>query len=338
MSRIVGNNAIKNKLCGDIVSDKLPHALIFEGAHGTGKHTLALHTAAALACDRRKTDAPLPCCECAECKKILCKNSPDVITVGCDGKATLGVDVIRALRTDVRLVPNDLDFKLYIIEDADKMTEQAQNALLLTLEEPPQFVRFILLCEKADLLLETIRSRAPVLRTEPVSCDDLDAYICANDRRAAQLRLSSPAEYAELIMAADHGIGAALEYLDPKVFAPVKENRALALDFCVMATESQGAKKALPLVSRFSQKRDMLAEQLECLSRAVTDLILFKKSEQAPLEFFSDPELCAELCDKVSIKFLFDLNSAVLCAIDSNKKNANVRLTLIKMLSDAHVI
>ncbi|MBQ9112113.1 MAG: hypothetical protein IJY08_00870 [Clostridia bacterium] len=339
MSRIVGNRKLCEKLCRDVLADKLSHALIIEGARGTGKHTVALNIAAALACtEKHRPDGDVPCGVCRGCRKVLEGKSPDVITVGCGGKATLGVDAVRFLREDVHTVPNDLDFKVYMIEDADKMTIQAQNAFLLTLEEPPAFVRFMLLCESADLLLETIRSRAPVLRTEPVSNEDLEKYICEADRRAAQMKLSSPAEFSELIMAASHGIGRALEYLDPKAFAPVKEMRELARSFVNEATDTSDPRRIFPILSRFSQKRDILAKQLACLSTAVNDLIMLKKSDSAPLSFFADRNRAIELCDRSSSTFLYDLGSAVLTAIDSNSRNANVRLTLIKLACDAKLI
>ena len=339
MKNIVGNAALKKKLCGDIIRDKLPHALIIEGAHGTGKHTFALQTAAALACESRKNDSvSLPCTSCPSCKKILGQLCCDVITVGRDGKATLGVDTVRFLKEDVHTLPNDLDFKLYIIEDADKMTEQAQNALLLTLEEPPSFVRFILLCENAELMLQTVRSRAPVLRTEGVTNEDLDEYLCAHDTRAAQMKLSSPAEYAELIMAANHGIGTAIEYLNPKTFAPVKEVRRLALDFVDAATEGASAKNILALLPALTQKRESFELQLDAISEAVTDLVLLKKNENARLTFFSDRERATEMCDRCSMSFLYKLSEAVLAAINANQRNANVRLTAVEMFVNAGLI
>ncbi len=337
MPLIVGNDELRRNLCENILSGKLSHAFILEGPTGSGKHTVAMNIAAALACTDDHSSA-VPCRTCPTCRKIFSGNCPDVTFVGCEGKATFGVESIRFLKSDVHTVPNDLDFKLYIIEDADKMTVQAQNAFLLTLEEPPSFVRFVLLCENADMLLETIRSRAPVLRTQAVSNDDIDAYLCQNDRRATQMKLTSPDEYAELIMAAKHGIGKAIEYLDPKVFAPVKDMRALAREFCDIATSGAGARAVLPLLSRFSQKRDVLSCQLVVLSEATADLVMLKKSDCAPLEFFADRELCLELCDRVSISFLYDLANAILTAMGSNQRNANVRLTLIKMFSDAKII
>jgi DNA polymerase-3 subunit delta' len=339
MNRMVGNAKLREKLCLDVLAGKLNHAVILEGAKGTGKHTVAMNVAAALACtEKNRPDTDVPCGSCRGCKKVLEGKSPDVIIIGCGTKATLGVDAIRVLREDVHTVPNDLDFKLYIIEDADKMTTQAQNALLLTLEEPPSFVRFVLLCESADMLLETIRSRAPVLRTEPIPNEELRRYICDNDRRAAQMQLTAPEELSEIVMAADRGIGRALELLDTKTFAPVRDMRQLAVDFVSEATDTPNVRRIFPLLTRFSQKRDILAKQLGCLSSAVNDLILLKKADTAPLSFFADRDRATEICDRCSVSFLYGLGNAVMTAIDSNSRNANVRLTLLKMVSDAGII
>ena len=338
MSNIVGNRAVCEKLCLDVLANKLSHALIIEGPQGTGKHTLAKNVAAALACSEKSTSGKIPCGSCLGCRKVFEDKSPDVITVTRADKATLGVDVIRFLREDVRTVPNDLDYKVYLIEEADKMTTEAQNAFLLTLEEPPSYVVFILLCENASNLLETILSRAPVLRTEPISNEDLDAYISKTDRRAAQMRLSSPREYSELIVASANGIGTALKYLEPSKFAPVKEMRALITEFCEAALYQKGAKSALSLISRFSQSRETLSNQLTMLSSATSDLLMLKKSDNAPLKFFHDRNEAIMLCDSTSTKFIYDLNLAVLNASQSNQRNANVRLLLTKLLSDAGMI
>ena len=143
LDSIIGNSSLKSKLLSDILSDTLSHAYIIQGKKGSGKHTVAYMTAAALSCEKvSDTNAPVPCLNCPSCKKILQKKSPDVITITREDKATIGVDAVRFLRNDVRIVPNDLDYKIYIIEDADTMTTQAQNAFLLTLEEPPKYVKF----------------------------------------------------------------------------------------------------------------------------------------------------------------------------------------------------
>ena len=338
-SDVVENNRLKERLGNDVLSARLPHAIILEGPRGSGKHTIARACAAALSCERiSDTNAPLPCGECISCQKILKNISPDVITVGREERATIGVDSIRFLKEDVYVIPNDNEKKVYIIEDADKMTDEAQNAFLLTLEEPPRYVHFFLLCESANALLETIRSRAPVLRTESLTTDKIDEYICAHDRRAAQMKLTSSDDYKELLAASGEGIGKALEYLDPKAFAPVKQLRAIAYDFIRLAIRARGAQETLPLLSKFSTKRDVLDEQLATIKTAIRDLIALKKDENAALLFYSDRETALETSDSISIMYLYDLYKTVETTREEIRRNANVKLSLIKLALKSNIL
>lgn len=335
---VVGNKALCRRLADDIISSRLPHALILEGPHGTGKHTIARLTAAALICEKKETGAPLPCLSCLSCRKAIEHKSPDIIVVGRDDKATIGVDAVRFIKEDVSIVPNDSDRKIYIIEDADKLTIQAQNALLLTLEEPPSYVHFFLLCENSGLLLETIRSRAPVLRTELLSKEDIDKYISTTDRRAAQMKLSDPHTYGELIMASGYGIGRALEFLDPKVFSPIIQMRSLADDFIAATIRPKDVTEALMLLSRFSNKRDQLSLQLSTVIDALRDLMVIKKSDAAPLCFYADRERAIELSDEASAVFLFKLYESLCEAQDEISQNANVKLCLMKLASKTGIL
>ena len=339
MEQLVCNERLKQRLCSDILSDSFSHAYIIEGVKGSGRHTVARLTAAALSCENKKnTDMPLPCGDCEACRKIFGGISPDVMTVGAEGKATLGVDVIRALREDVYTVPNELDNKIYIIEDADKMTVQAQNAFLLTLEEPPAHVGFLLLCERADRLLETIRSRAPILRTEPVSRDDIDRYITEHDKRAVTLKTGELSDYNELLMAAENGIGKALELLDPKALAPILEKRRLAKDFVYLALSKSSRRDAVALISRFSQKRDGLSEELSLIYKALGDLIKLKKSDEAILVFYESRSVALDVCELASSARLLELFEKVSGAGDRIAANANVRLTLISLMSETGML
>ncbi|MBO5415883.1 MAG: hypothetical protein J6A83_04565 [Clostridia bacterium] len=339
MGQIIANQSLRERLCSDILNGSLAHAYIIEGVKGSGKHTLALLSAAALACEKKNDkNLPFPCSECPACRKILRELSPDVITVGCDGKATMGVDSVRFLREDVFVVPNELENKVYIIEDADKMTPQAQNAFLLTLEEPPSYAVFFLLCENAAALLETIRSRAPILRTEPIARELIDEYISRTDRRAAQMKISAPSDYAQLLMSAENGIGRALELLEPKTLAPILEQRNLAKDFVYIAIDRPENEAALTLISKFSSKRDKLSGELTLIYTALRDLILTKKSDNAPLCFYESRDAAIELCEKVSLGELIRLSEAVWTASDRISRNANVKLTLMTLLSEAEII
>ena len=339
MSKIIGNTALKHRLCNDVAADSLSHAYILEGAEGSGRKTLALMTAAALSCERKNDiHSALPCLECASCKKILDLKSPDVIFLGTDGKASVGVDVVRFLKEDVHVIPNDLDHKFYIIEDADKMTPQAQNAILLTLEEPPSFVHFFLLCSNSVSLLETIRSRAPTLRTEQIPDIQIDEYICSSSTVARQIKTTSPAEYNELIKASQGSIGKAIELLDTKSWSEAAQKRLLIKRFLDTATKRNGAKAILPLIGELSTKRDILIDNLNLLHIAIRDLILLKKSDDPPLCFFGDINEAIEICDRVSLSFLFSLQNAITNAIDECRRNANVRLLLMKMAISANLM
>lgn len=338
-TEIVGNAALCRRFGDDVLNGKLPHAVILEGLPGTGKHILAKMTAAALVCEKKSDDRqPLPCLACPSCKKVLENKSPDVITVGCDGKATVGVDTVRFLREDVHVIPNDSEHKIYLIEHADKMTVQAQNALLLTLEEPPSYVHFFLLCQNAGLLLETIRSRAPTFRTEPIEREAIDRYLCAHFREAAQMKQTDPGGYAELLMASEAGIGQALAFLDTKTFAPIRQRRELCTELIDVAVRQKRARAVLPLISRFSVKRDLLQEQLFSLSCALRDLILLKKSDSVSLMFYADREYATELCDRAPLSFLYQFYEAVRLATEENSKNANVRMLLMKMAQNADLL
>lgn len=178
-SSLIGNDVLKGLLGNDLAEDRSAHAYILEGAPGSGKHLAAALICASAVCENKKNAKyPLPCGECQSCRKVLSGIHVDVLTVSNEDKAAIGVEAVRSVKQSLYVTPNDGDRKFYIIENAHRMTNQAQNALLLSLEEPPPYVMFILLCEDASLLLETIRSRAPVIRMERFTPEFLENYLC----------------------------------------------------------------------------------------------------------------------------------------------------------------
>ena len=329
---VIENFGLRNRLRDEIIEKKFSHAYILEGAKGTGKHMLALRIAAALSCERiDDPSAPLPCGCCSCCKKILAKNSPDVIFINREDKATLGVDAIRAIKQDVFVAPNDVAVKVYIIEDAHLMTEQAQNALLLTLEEPPAYVRFLLLCESTASLLETIRSRAPTLRTEPIPTKILGEHLCAISDEARTLERSAHQELCELTVSANGSIGKALDLLDPKARKPIIARRENARQFVRRCSERHDAAATLRLLKTFGQKREDLTEQLNAIAVCLRDLLLSKQSENAPLCFFADREEALSLAYTFTTPALLALCDHVYNAMERLKRNANVRLVLTEL-------
>jgi len=336
---LIGNDALKNKIFSDVSSESLSHAYIIEGKRGSGRHTIAKMTAAALCCENREnSSAPLPCGECLACRKIFADKSPDVITVGREDKASVGIDAARFLRSDMRVIPNDLEYKIYIIEDADTMTVQAQNALLLSLEEPPAFVKFFLLCTDASAMLETIRSRAQILRTELLSPEDIDKYITAKYPEALRMKKSDPTMFGELIMTAQNSIGEAISLLEPKNFKKIADQRLLAKDFTNAVVNGIDSEGAAMLISRFDAKRDVFSSQLENVLFSLRDLIVLSKSENAPLIFYYDREEALTLSDSISTRKLISTYDTVTAMLDALSSNANVRLTTIKLFSDTGIL
>ena len=168
LSALAGNGHLKQLLTQREEGRGLSHAYMITGAAGSGRHTLARLLAAAMMCAAAREGAR-PCGCCGPCKKVLAGIHPDVITVsGGEGKP-ITVDQVRALRGDAHIRPNEGERKVYILEQADRMNQSAQNAMLKLLEEGPPYAVFLLLAENSGGLLATVRSRCEQLPLAPVA-------------------------------------------------------------------------------------------------------------------------------------------------------------------------
>ncbi len=338
---LLGNEKLKAELSPLLAAEGSPfHALIVEGPQGSGKYTFAVQVAAALSCARRgEADGPLPCCECASCRKILRGISPDVITVDSADRATLGVDTVRDLRSDVHIYPNDLDLKVYIIKGADTMTAQAQNAFLLTLEEPPAYAVFILLCRNSGALLETVRSRAPVLRMQPLPPDLTAEAVMRAVPGAAGIRSSDPARFEAAVMSSAGSAGRAIELLNSREGRQAEELRSEVAEFVSLCAVRGGGAEAMgALVRGCGNTRDGAVRFLSSAADAVRDLSVIKRAQDAPLLFYADRGRAAELSDRFPSGRLVALYDAVSDAVDAAGRGMNIRLTLMSLLSDARII
>lgn len=334
-TQIAANDALRQKLGAEIRTGALSHAYIIEGPHGSGKHTLALQIIAALSCENRSdSNSALPCLHCNSCKKILGSNSPDVTVIGKEDKATIGVDAVRKLKNDVLVPPNDTDVKAYIIEDAHLMTHQAQNAFLLTLEEPPSYVLFFLLCDSAALMLETIRSRAPTLHTEPVPQKLMDEHLMRTSAEARELKSVNPTEFAEILATANGRLGVAIELLNPVARKPILERRENAKQFIRLCSDRRNATATMRYLASLGQKRDAIIEQLSTALLCLRDLLICKQCDEPPLCFFADHEEAHATAYRFTTPELLSLCNALEKAIDRLRTNANVRLTLTALAVD----
>lgn len=164
---LLGNERLKENLTGSLRRGHISHFYLISGPEGSGKHTLAKLLAAAILCGR--SDAP--CGGCAVCRKVFDGNHPDFITVTDPEHKNIAVKIVREIRDDMFIRPNEAEHKIYLF--AQDLGIEGQNALLKVLEEPPSYGVFMLLTDNPEKILPTVRSRCTELNLQALSADTL---------------------------------------------------------------------------------------------------------------------------------------------------------------------
>ncbi len=210
---IVGHEEIIAHFKNSIDTDMVGHAYVISGEEGSGKKLLAYSFAQALECEEGGSE---PCGKCQTCIQISTGNYPDIITVTHEKPNVITVDEIRRqLVNTIDTKPYKGRYKVYIVPDAELMNQQAQNAILKTIEEPPSYAVILLLTTSLESLLETVWSRCLVLQTRPIRERDVlaylvgemgltkeKAYFCldfAQGNLGKAIKLAGNDEYAEIV-------------------------------------------------------------------------------------------------------------------------------------------
>lgn len=327
---LFGNNATKERLGHLLRTDRFPHALILSGPVGSGRRTLSRQIAAALVCEGRGED--LPCGMCENCRRVKEGIFPDLHVVAPDeGKSLIPVAKIREMRAEMSLSAVEAGRRIFIIENADAMNAAAQNALLISLEEPPEGVFILLIAESEEALLTTVRSRAQTIRTELFDNDRLFRYLHRN-KKFATLSESTP-ERADALIEGAHGcIGAALSLLEGGGLTEIMKRRE-AVDAVIAALAERGA---LPLYDAIhalpASKREELGEVLSLLSEALRDLILLKRAPSVPLLYYTDRDAAISVMERIGIGRLLALSDAAAEAMEDLSRNANVPIVLSSLM------
>jgi DNA polymerase-3 subunit gamma/tau len=171
-AQVVGQQHIVRTLRNALLRSRVPHALIFSGVRGTGKTTLARIMAKALNCESGQP--PEPCCQCRSCKEIAAGSSVDLHEI--DGASNRGIQEIRELKENIRFMPVMSRFKIIIIDEVHMLTTEAFNALLKTLEEPPEHVYFMFATTELHKVPVTILSRCQRYELKRVPSSELAAH------------------------------------------------------------------------------------------------------------------------------------------------------------------
>ncbi len=323
-----GNEALRKRMGDAITTRTLSHAYIIEGADGSGKRTFALQMAAALACTGEQD---LPCGKCSHCRRILGGMSPDVRIIEPSG-TLINVDAIREARADMYLSSTEEETKVYIIDHADTMNVQAQNALLIVLEEPPTNLLILLLTDRADALLPTIRSRAALLRMNLLTKEQIEAALVEN-READLLKTRDRQAYDALIEHAAGCLGAVLDMLDGKKSAELMKMRTAVSRIVEGMIHAENFIKRLAEMQEMPTKRADIAPYLTFMATALRDLILLREDEQAPLCFYTDRKEATALSESTSTTRLVSIYDKIIDAQDALSVNANVNLTLLSLFT-----
>lgn len=242
---LLGNERLKENLTGSLRRGHISHFYLICGPKGCGKHTLAKLLATAILCG--KSDAP--CGRCAACRKVLSGNHPDFITVTDPDHKNIAVKIVREIRDDIFIRPNEAEHKIYLF--AQDLGIEGQNALLKVLEEPPQYGVFMLLTDNPEKILPTVRSRCTELNLQALPVDTL---------RHALLREFPEASGEDITAAIARSggfLGQAKEILEGgEAVSP----QTVTFTGCFAARDSLGL--ALLLVSMQKMKRDQLIDVL----------------------------------------------------------------------------
>ena len=160
---LLGNDRLKQNLAESLAKNHISHFYLISGPEGSGKHTLAKLLSAAILCRGSRK----PCLSCAPCRKVMEGNHPDMITVTDPEHKNVAVKIVRQMRDDMFIRPNESDYKIYLFPQ--ELGIEGQNALLKILEEPPKYGVFILLTDNPEKLLPTVRSRCTELKLLPLT-------------------------------------------------------------------------------------------------------------------------------------------------------------------------
>ncbi len=325
--RLLGNDETRLRLSDAVLGGTLPHALLIAGPRGSGKHTLAYEIAAAANCERRDDGSyALPCGKCGYCRRIYSGNFPDLSTLSREGgKATIGVEELRAFRADMFLSATESQYKFYIIEDADTMTPAAQNALLKVLEEPPRSVHILLLATETDKILSTIKSRTQHVQTELFEYEELRSCVTELSEVAEALSRSDPNRLRGILLASGGVIGRALGYLDDKSIAAIESDRDSVKKLVAAFSGKTPFSELYVTVTALPEKRGELRDILELLITALRDMITLKLSDNAMPLFFLSRDECEDAASGIGTKRLIAIYDIIVTAVEDIDKNVLIQ-------------
>ena len=319
-SDVIGHQHLIEHLQSAITMGKVSHAYIFDGEKGSGKNFLASAFAAALQCEKQGTDA---CGECTSCKQAEGNNHPDIIRITHEKPNTISVDDIRQqLCGDIMIKPYKGPYKIYIIDEAQKLNVQAQNALLKTIEEPPAYAVILLLTTNAQSFLPTILSRCVTLSLKPVR----DSLV----RKFLMEQVHIPDYQADICVSFAQGnIGKAKRLAMSEDFEQMKDHMIRLVKYI----QDMEISELIESMRKMTEFKADISDYLDLLMVWYRDVLLYKATWNPSAVVFSDE---IHTITKMASQSSYEGLEKILKALDKAKirlaANVNFDLTMELLL------
>ncbi len=311
---VLGHEHLIEHLQSAIAMGKVSHAYILDGEKGSGKNFLADIFAAALQCEEKGTS---PCGKCTSCRQAEGKNHPDIIRITHEKPNTISVDDIRQqLCGDIMIKPYKGPYKIYIVDEAEKLNVQAQNALLKTIEEPPAYAVILLLTTNAESFLPTILSRCVTLHLKPVKDSVVRKYLME--------QVQVPDYQADICAAFAQGnIGKAKRLAMSEEFGQMKEHAVHLVKYI----QDMDISELINSMHKIAEFKTDISDYLDLLMVWYRDVLLYKATWNPSSIVFSD-ELT--IIEKMASRSSYEGIELILKALDKAKLrlNANVNFDL----------
>lgn len=311
---VLGQDFIKEFFKNSIITGNVPHACILSGEAGMGKRKLAQAFAEALLCEKGGTEA---CGECHSCRQAAGGSHPDLIFVTHEKPASIGVkDVREQIEDTMAIRPYNGRYKIYIVDEGEKMTVQAQNALLKTIEEPPSYGVILLLTTNADGFLPTILSRCIQLKCRPVSD--------AAGKKYLMEKFQVPESKAEIYAAFARGnVGKMTELATSEKFQNMYDKMVGLLK----NIKKMDISELLTYIKELKDEETDIYDCLDFMQLWYRDILMYKVTRDVNLMIFkNERNAINEICEKSG----YDGLELILQAIDKARVrlNANVNKDL----------
>ena len=317
---IIGHDDIIRHLKNAIETGKVSHSYIFTGEPGSGKKLLAGTFAAALQCESGESE---PCMTCDSCKKVIGKNHPDIITVTHEKPGSISIDEVRdQVVRDVDIKPYCSPYKIYIIPDAEMMTVQAQNAILKTIEEPPEYAVIMLLTENAEALLPTIRSRCVMMKLRNIKDQLVKKYLME--------QMEIPDYKADVCVAFAQGnMGKAIMLATSEYFNEIKEEVVHLL----RNIDEMNVSELMDAVKKCMTYKMEINDYLDMIAIWYRDVLIYKATKNVDRVVFSDQlRYIKARASKSSYEGIENILNAIEKAKARLKANVNFELTMELLL------